>query len=197
MAIVRRCSRHPKMKSAVELYLDHLDRITGLQGRFTQISPPEIRPSVYVAIYRGFPSSDVYSAFTVGLSFVPPPDQPDAHHELILVMRSTDDSWAFAMGELAFQLRGRVSFTPNQHFGFGAQISEESPMSCFFTHFPHAISATDACIALPDFRTHLIQLYPIYESERAFIRDHDSAAFISRIEPSQLYDPRREPVRNV
>jgi len=112
-------------------------------------------------------------------------------------MRSADSSWAFATGELAFQLRGRASFAPDQHFGFGAQISKESPMTCFFTHYPpHAISAVDACVSLSDFRIHLIQIYPIYGSERAFIRDHDSSAFMSRIEPSQLYDPHREPIRN-
>jgi hypothetical protein len=183
------------MKSDGEIYLDRLDRITGTKATFTKISQPEDQPAIHVAIYRGFPSRDLVTAFTIGLSLTPPSGATHWHPELVITMRSPDTVWALAMGELAYRLRGVCSFSPRETFDFGAEISPESRMSAFFSDIPSVVSPSDACIAVSQFRIHLVQLYPIFACELAALRERGIENMNRLFGPESLLDPFRPAIQ--
>jgi hypothetical protein len=173
--------------------LGHFDGIAGCEPRFTQVSDEGVRPTLHVAIYRGFPTPDALTGFTVGLSHFHPPG--GAHKELTISMRDTDDRWALACAFTAFQLRERFAFVCGQTIDFRAQISESSAMSAFLVVHPRHLSPSDVVVDLGIRRVELVELVPLYEEERIWLNaGGDVSTFLEKCPSSLAMNPKRKPV---
>ena len=165
----------------VEMFLAHLDRVSGgLERRFLPV--PSTRPGlkgVIVMAYRDVPEAGCLTAITYGLSLAEHPDWHLSRPELCISVRSADESWALAAGYLAERLRGDCPFSYGNTIGFGERICAESALSPFVVSAPAVLHRDDfAGICLGDGdHVSIAGLYPIYDSERAYIKEHGLEAF--------------------
>ena len=130
--------------------------------------------------------------FTVGLADFHPPG--GAHKELTISMRDSDDVWALACGYLAFRLRERCPFTCGDTINFREQISPASAMSAFVVVHPLWIPSRDAIVDLGVRRVEIVQLVPLHEQERAWLRaGGDLRTLLQAYPGTALMDAGREP----
>jgi hypothetical protein len=109
-------------------------------------------------------------------------------------MHDTDDRWALACGFVAFKLRKSCSFACGDTINFREPMSNSSPMSAFVVVHPRHISSRDAVVDLGVRQVELVQLLPLYEQERAWLRaGGDLEAFLRVYPGSGLLNPRRKP----
>ena len=172
----------------------HLDELSG--GVEPAILPIESsRPDlqrVFVLSYVDLPEPGMLTAFTYGLSLADHPDWRFGKPELCISVRSADDAWALAMGDLADGLRGDCPFSYGNTIAFGP-ISDESKMTDFVVFAPISLDE-DAYLGIDvgEARPITIQgLYPIHESERRSIDEHGLEAFWQL--DWDPYDVRRSP----
>jgi len=170
--------------------LSHFDRIVGKPPLFREVSDRDVSPVMNVAVYSGFPERETLTAFTVGLSLFHPPG--GAHKELMISMRDSDDVWALACGYTAYQLRERCAFAYGDTIDFGDRISPQSQMTSFITLHPIYISPSDSVLDIGVRQVEIVQLVPIYDSERILLADGgDIAAFLNAFPRHELMDPLR------
>jgi hypothetical protein len=173
--------------------LDHYDRVAGSEPRFVPVSDEGARPALYVAIYRGFPEPQALTGFTVGLSHFALPG--GAPRELTVSMRADDDAWALACGYVAFRLRGRCPFACGDTVNFRERIAAASSMSAFVMVHPLHLSPRDAVVDLGIRRVELVQLVPLYETERAWLSaGGDLQAFLRAYPGRASLNPGRKPL---
>lgn len=179
------------MNEAEQLF-NHLDRVVGSEPRFARVSEDGATPILSVAIYRGFPESAATTGFTIGLSHFHPPG--GGHKELTISMLDDDDRWALACGFTTYQLREQCSFVCGDTINFRAQIASSSAMSAFVVVHPRFISAQDSLVDLGIRQVELMQLVPLYEEERVWLRaGGDLQQFLAAHAGDELLDPRRKP----
>jgi hypothetical protein len=177
--------------SPADRLLDHYDRLAGGEPRFTRVSDEGISPALHVAIYPGFPEPCAVTGFTVGLSLFHPPG--GGHKELTISMRDADDVWALACGYLAFQLRERCPFACGDAINFRERIAPLSAMSAFVAVHPQWLASQDAVVDVGVRRVEIVQLVPLYESERAWLAaGGELREFLQAVPSPALMDPRRE-----
>ena len=178
------------MKPAEKL-LGHFDRLAGSTPRFVQVSQSDAHPAIYVAIYQGFPDPDATTGFTVGLSHFLPPG--GAHRELTISMRDSDEAWALACGFLAFQLRNCCPFIWGHTINFREQIAKSSLMSAFVVIRPCHFASVDAQIDLGARQVELVQLLPLYETEREWlVAGGDLKPVLNAVSSAQWMNPARD-----
>jgi len=171
--------------------LSHFDRVAGSVATFRQVCDEGVRPEMHVAIYRGFPESGAMSAFTMGLSHFHPPG--GTYKELMISMRDTDEAWALACGFLACQLRDNCPFVCGDAINFRAQIADSSLMSAFVVVHPIHISSQDSLVDIGTKPVEIVQLVPLYESERAWLMAGGHLkTFLDAYPPSAFMDPQRK-----
>jgi hypothetical protein len=172
--------------------LNHFDRLAGSEPRFVPVSDEGARPAMYVAIYRSFLESEALTGFTVGLSHFHPPG--GAHKELTISMLDADAAWALACGVLAYQLREHCPFMCGDTINFHEQIAKSSSMSAFVVVHPRHLCASEAVVDLGIRQVEIVQLVPLYEEERARLRDGgELQMFLNACPGTTLMDPRRKP----
>ncbi|MGW0434601.1 suppressor of fused domain protein [Micromonospora sp. NPDC003197] len=172
------------MASRVENYLAHLDRLSGgVEPRFlTVASTKDDLKAVTVIAYQQLPD-DLATALTYGVSLAEHPDWKLGSPELCISVRSDDDRWVWAFGNLAESLRGSCPFSCGNTISFGERISTESDMTSFVVGPPSVIAAADRRVDVggPGHEGHdiiqLVGIYPIYEAERQYIRDYGIESF--------------------
>ncbi|MEU4717925.1 suppressor of fused domain protein [Micromonospora purpureochromogenes] len=172
------------MASRVENYLAHLDRLSGgVEPRFLPVdSTKDDLKGVTVIVYRHLPD-DLATALTYGVSLAEHPDWKLGSPELCISVRSDDDRWVWAAGHLAEGLRGSCPFSYGNTISFGERISTESDMTAFVVGPPSVIEAADRRVDVggPGHEghdiIHLVGMYPIYEAERQYVRDHGIESF--------------------
>lgn len=165
----------------MERYLAHLDSLSGgIEPEFHPIETTKPPLKGVVAItYRSLPEPGLMTALTYGLSLAEHEEWRLGKPELCICVRSSDISWALAAAFLAEQLRGECPFRYGDTLGFGDRMSAESEMTAFVVFAPAVLDREsflniEVGDALP---INIAGLYPIYESERAFIRDQGLEAF--------------------
>jgi len=177
--------------NAAEILLNHFDRLAGSEPRFVQISDDGVRPALHALIYRGFPTPDAITGFTGGLSHFHPPG--GGHKELMISMRDTDDRWALACADVAFQHREQFPFGCGSLINFSEPITRGSKMSAFLVVHPRHISPQDSIIDLGVREVELMELIPIYEEERVWLSGGgDKKTFLENCPTSVSMDPKRK-----
>jgi len=175
--------------SPAERLLDHLDGIAKSEPRLVRISH---ECGIYIAVYRGFPKQGAVTGFTFGLSHSHP--MGGAHKELTVSMCDDDNAWAIACGYVAVRLRERCPFVCGDTIDFGTPIAASSTMSAFVAIHPRHISPANRVIDLGERRIELVQLLPLYESERQWLMDGgELKSLLEHCAGSVLMDPRRKP----
>lgn len=176
-----------------EILLNHFDRITTSTARFVRASDEGVSPTMYSAIYRGFPDVNHITAFTVGLSHYHPVD--GAHKELCISMRDEDERWGLACAYIAFQLRERCPFLCGDTINFRTRITATSTMSAFLIVHPRNLAPTETVVDLGTRQVEIVQLIPLHEDERIWLNDGgDVNLFLTRCPPTIAMDPNRRSV---
>ncbi len=176
-----------------EKLLSHFERITGTEYIFAyKVSPDHTSPAIQVLLYAGFPEQGTITGFTFGLSHFHP--DGGGHKELMISMRTADHAWALACGEIAYQLREECPFVCGDTINFREPISESSRMNGFFVTHPISVSSKNLVIDLGFRRIELVEVIPVYESERLWIRDGGSLdTLLESRTRREFLDPTRQP----
>jgi len=146
-----------------------------------------------LVIYRGFPSAHAFTAFTIELSRFHLPG--GSYLELTISMQDTDDIWALAMATVANRIKDQCSFHCGDTIDFGCHISSGSSMSAFVVSHPAHVSEEQRTIAIGDRSVELMELVPIYQEERAWLRgDGTLQGFLGKSPRESLMNPRRSPL---
>ena len=174
----------------IDDYLEHVDSLTERKARFVRASSPDDEWPITVILYAPVSADDSFVSFTAGLSNGSHEAWKFGRPELCISMRSTDERWGWAIGDIAHKLKGDCPFCFGDVVRFGTQISEESEMSAFVVFAPNFISKPATQISLPDWTINLAQMYPIYEGEIDYIESSGLEKFLSR--PGSFFeDPKR------
>lgn len=168
------------MESWVEIYLNHLNRIGVGEADFFRATPPDESAPISVVTYLGGEVTSLMTSFTTGLSVGFHPSWKFARPELCITVESQDPRWGWAIGDIAYKLRGKCSFCYGEIINFGTQISKESEMSAFVVFAPTFIDKEDREIQLPEWKVSFAQMYPIYEGEIGLIDRIGLEEFLQR-----------------
>lgn len=180
--------------NAAEKLLNHFDRIAGSKPKLVQVSDEGVQPAIFATIYRGFPTADALTGFSYGFSHFHPPG--GGHKELVISMRDTDEKWALACAFMAFQLREQCPFECGDTINFREQISRASLMSAFLITHPRHITLPDTMVDLGVRQVEIVELIPIYEEERAWLRAGGNVcSFLSECTNSLALEPQRKSLR--
>ncbi|WP_435769411.1 suppressor of fused domain protein [Nocardioides sp. SYSU DS0651] len=167
-------------RSREELFLGHLDRLTGgAEPQFASVesTTPDL-PGVTAIAYDDLPEPGHLVGITYGLSLAEHEAWLYGKPELCICVRSEDRRWALAVAYLAEVLRGRAPFSYGDLLELGEPISPESEMDGFVVFAPAVLEEADAAIDLgEELPVHLMGVYPTYESERTFIDEQGLEAF--------------------
>jgi hypothetical protein len=177
----------------VEEYLDWLKQIVGDGGKIYDISGMDIAPQIFVVIFDQVPEVGHKTAYSFGLSSVAHPEWRFSRPELVISVKSDDNSWGLAMGEIIRQKRGSDLFEYGSVFQFGERISDESEMSAFLVFANSLYDPGQETATFCDRSIGLSQLYPIYADESETIKRIGVEAFFFRC-GIDFYDVRRKKV---
>ncbi len=165
------------MATAVEKYLSHLDTIFKVEPIFYRFSDKGVFPPLHLLIYKNIPEVGMITGFTYGISCVESLFETNIRPELVISVVSSNITWILAMADVVYQHRGKFPFEPENTINFNAKISEESEMSSFLLWYQGIFPESYEIICLPDFHIRIIQLFPIYDSERLFIKEFGTDKF--------------------
>ena len=183
------------MSSPVEMYLAHLDAVSGgIEPRFVPVesTKPGMK-SVTAIIYSDVPEVGYITGLTYGLSLADHTDWTLGKPELCISVRSSDEAWPLAVAHMAETMRGDCPFQYGDTIGLGGPISSESNMTAFVVFAPGVLPRDDyEGIHVGEAHINIAGCYPIYESERQFIQEHGLEAFWEL--DWDPYDVARQPV---
>jgi hypothetical protein len=127
-------------------------------------------PPVCCFIYHDLPEPGMTTAVTYGLSIADHPDWRYGKPELIVTVRSADESWALAAAFFAERFRGDKSFTYGSVFTLTEPICPESEMCGFVVFAPAILDERAMKLTLVTKTVNLVGMYPIYSGEAELIR---------------------------
>ncbi|MCL7380694.1 suppressor of fused domain protein [Streptomyces sp. 35G-GA-8] len=181
----------------MERYLERLDSLMGARGTLHEIPPQrEGVGVVFAATYTDVPAAGYVTGFTYGLSVG---DVQSAGRELCISMRSGDIEWAMIPARMVSALWGMCPFRYGQVIGHSRGFVEGSPMNSIIIAGPPDVLSFDSVrLGLAEngeigSESVIINgAYPIYASERDFVRRSGSDAFWAL--DWDRFDPLRSPV---
>jgi hypothetical protein len=147
-----------------------------------------------VISYANVPEDGSTTAFSYGLSSINHPEWVNSRPELVISVDSLDSSWPLAMGEIIRNGRAESIFSYGTIINFGQPVSDESEMSCFLVFACSVLDKDDLSVQLPDRKVHLSQLYPVYASEVALIKELGAERFVREVD-TELFNVKRAPRR--
>lgn len=148
-------------------------------------------PLISAVVFRDIPQSGSLTSFSYGLSLQSHPDWTKSRPELVLSVDSLQPAWGLVPGELVRRGRGRVSFSYGNILNFGEPVSDDSAMSSFVVYACASIDQSDLFIELPQANVHIVQIYPIYESEAGLVEQIGPEKFLTNLGNS-VYDVHRD-----
>jgi len=152
-----------------ELFLQHLDRVTGRQEdviRQVESTDPTL-PAVFLFVYRDWPMEGFVTGFTFGLSAAKHPDWKLGRPELMIAVETSDEAWALAIGYIAERLRGKCPFCYGNTINFHAKISESADLDAFLIFAPPFLKKDQMAVRLNDYICNIAGMYPMFTSEIA------------------------------
>ena len=168
------------VKTRVELFLAHLDRLSGgVEPQFLPIESTHAGLKGLTAItYLNLPEPGLLTAVTYGLSLADHSEWRFGKPELSICVRSSDLIWARTMALIAEQLRSQCPFSYGNTLNFDEPISKDSALDGFAIFAPLAIERDDAKVDVGDkLPIHIVGCYPTHSSERRFIGEKGLEAF--------------------
>ncbi len=181
-------------------YVSYLDGLTGVASTLREVAPREPEAGrVLTVAYVNTPGPGYVTGFTYGLSFATHPDWEFGGRELCITVRSEDLTWTDVPTLSVAALRGLGPFNSGQVMGYQEPYVPPSRMNNIVLGDP-VESWRDGLTKLADVgslpgdldQLEILEAYPIYASEREFIRAHGADAFWSL--PWDRFDPMRPPV---
>ena len=179
-------------KHDAEAFISVLEQRLGRENAIRRFeSRTQGLPPVFVLIYRNRPRRGFTTGVTYGLSAATHPTWVDGTCELVVSLKTRDESWAMAAAFFAESFRGEKSFTYGSLFTLDEPVSSESAMSGFFVFACPLPRELPSPIHLPSKTVHFKGLYPLYPGEIALYRDVGLEAFwhLSGYDPFRVTRP--------
>lgn len=185
------------MPNYAEAFYRELDRLTGRRADdgISKIETTRHRlPPVYVHFYRDFPSTDLLTAITIGVSLGMHGDEK-GHAELVITVRSSDRAWGLGAAFLAEQARDQIALASGATLNMREPIARGSEMSAYVLGDspPWAASPIYLRSSNGDRTVQFVTALPVYESELKRVRAEGPQGLVSSA-AFDPYDVRREPV---
>ncbi len=151
------------------------EALTGRFGDYASVagieSANENMGLVLSFCFPRFPEPELLTGITYGLSEAGHVSRGEKRPELVITVRSADESWVHAIGYLAEWHREQHPFAPGSLFHYGKPIASDSPMDSFLIFEPATRGKdTFAPVQLPDRQISFLMVYPLYHGEVSLIR---------------------------
>ena len=157
-----------ELRTPVEMYLDHLNRIFKQEPEFfTNESTIPGLPGVTGIVYKDVPEKGFVTGLTYGLSLVQHPKWKFGRPELCITVKSEDFNWGKVAAFLANKFRGDCQFAYVNAVKFGEKINPESEMDAFFVFAPSILDNADYLkidVGM-NYKISIAGLYPMYSDE--------------------------------
>ena len=174
-----------------EVFLQQINTLFGRESVIRKIdSTHPGMPPLACFIYRDLPEPGMTTGVTYGLSVADHPDWRYGKPELVVSVKSADESWALAAAFIAERFRGDKSFTYGSLFSLDAPICAESEMCGFFVFAPAVLDQKTMKVELPTKTVNIVGMYPIYRGEIELIREIGLEEFW-RLPEFKMYDVKR------
>lgn len=173
-----------KPNTPIENFLDFCDLHFKQEANYYGNKPdPELQlPGVTGIAYQNTPEAGYTCSLTYGLSrFAHPDYAPGKRHELLLMVKSLDQSWGMVTGFLGQNERGKRGFMHGETIDFGVQISDQSGLNAFLVASP-AVLEPEVYQNIDigtDYLIDLVGLYPIHSSEIPMIEEMGVEKFMN------------------
>lgn len=165
------------MNSVSEQYVEIVNDLVGISGKFYQVSDLGVPLPVFVTVYHDVPEDGYLTGFSFGLSSASHAEWLHSKPELMLSVRSTDEAWVLCMGEIINNYRNECLFTYGTILHFRQRIADECPMTSFLVFASSLLNQKQQRVVLTDRIINISQLYPIYEEEAHIIHHMGVEAF--------------------
>lgn len=147
-----------------EIYSNYLELMFGKADVIRRMEAKD-GPAVHVFYYHDLPVDGTLTAITYGLSEGNHADWHNGKCELMVSLKTKDESWGLAAAFFAGQFRDEKPFTYGSLFTLDEPISAESAMSGFLVFAPSFLEQHQTTLVMPDYNIFLKGLYPIYPQE--------------------------------
>ncbi|GAB3635494.1 hypothetical protein GCM10027422_10840 [Hymenobacter arcticus] len=128
-------------------------------------------PRIATFIYYNVPENKHITGITYGLSEYDNAAWIAGRPELIISVRSSDESWGRAAGLAAARFQMDSDFAYGTILDFEHPISSDSEMQAFFLFAPSILEPVDYTEVKLDYYTvNIVGLYPIYKEEISTIQ---------------------------
>lgn len=175
---------NPIVKPPKDVFFERfLEQLTSVFGENPEFWYPKKEhkedPLVVVITYREVPAPGFITGVTYGLSLDKHKDWPQDRPELCVVVKSSNENWAKALGHLVSRLRGACPFVTGQLIRFGTPVVEEATMDAFLVGTPLYLEAEESRLDIgADYHIRLQALYPMRESEIKICEEMGVTAFL-------------------
>ncbi|MCX4758262.1 suppressor of fused domain protein [Kitasatospora purpeofusca] len=181
-------------------YLGHLHTLTGADPVIREILPPGSKLGrALAAIYANVPEPGYLTGFTYGLSLADHAEWTSSRRELSVTVCSDDFEWATIPSRAVGAMRGVSAFHSGRAFGHMERFIDYSDMSSLLLASPAGQWNSGTLDLGPgEFDSgerdvvELVGAYPIYASEREFVKLNGFDAFWGL--EWDRFDPLRAPV---
>jgi hypothetical protein len=154
-----------------DAFLKHITSLFGQENVIRKIDSTKTGlPPVCCFIYHDLPEPGMTTAVTYGLSVANHPNWKFGKPELILTVKSANESWAMAMTYFADQFRGEKPFSYGNLFTLDEPICSESEMCGFFVFAPAILHQDKLKMVVPTKTINIVGMHPIYSGEAALIQ---------------------------
>ena len=152
------------MKSELSLYSSYIESTFGKIDHTHRLDCPEDKP-ISLFYINDVPQKGYLTAISYGLSESQLPGWNSIKPEIIVSLKTHDESWGIAAAFLIRELRQKKNFCYGEVYSLEERISNESNMVAYFVMTPEFLPIERRVICLPDKRIELMALYPIYKEE--------------------------------
>ncbi|MDZ4815657.1 MAG: suppressor of fused domain protein [Verrucomicrobiota bacterium] len=163
-----------------EHFLKYLLETFGTFHEVLQHNSPDGGRPVFVFIYQDVPEKGMITGITYGLSLTNHPEWTNGKPELVISVNSQNTSWPFAIAYFAAEFRGQKAFAPGDIFTMDGPIAPDSTMNGLLVYGTSILQPQDSVFQLANHKIHLLQMYPVYQSEITLYEKIGLQAFVSR-----------------
>jgi hypothetical protein len=181
-------------RSLSEEYFSIADNLAGRGGTYYPITERGEPSVVAVGVYDDVPEPGHVTGFSFGLSGANHREWIDSRPELIISVKSIDHAWALCMGEIVKNYREESLFSYGTILHFREIVADDSRMTSFLIFECTLLKGEQHRVVLPDRTINWSQMYPVYESEAAIVRQVGAERFFWEL-GVDFYDVHRQPVQ--
>jgi Suppressor of fused protein (SUFU) len=179
------------MKSDARSFAERLHELLGPHRSIRVVGSEKVgQPPICCFFFDDRSRAGVSIAVTYGLSLSAHAGWGEEKPELVVCVKSLDESWGLAAAAFVERLRGEHSFADGSILMGQMALAEESEMSGFLLGSQRVFGDAGGRVELESRTVCLRGAIPIYECETQFIERIGAAAFLER--PADFLDVGRE-----